>query len=503
MLDKSQGLVLGSELVTNGDFSQGSTGWTLTSSSVVNGALDCSSATSVNFAVGGITVTAGRTYLVSFTVSNYISGVILLQLGVGTNVGTPLFSGNGVWTAKIVAGAGNSEVRMQCNNSGFIGTIDNISVKLLAGNHATQATSTQRPIYGINPITGTRNLLTYTEQFDNAVWGKDSATITTDVAVAPDGTNSADKAVVTNRILWFDNSGLTGFKTQSLYVKAEAGTVFTLTAIGGQSIAGGSTVTVNLTTGTVTSGQGSSVVVTSAGNGWWRIAATASVATASGNSTYWQIGATTGIYIWGAQLELGSTATAYQKVVSQYEVTEAGVQSASYLAFDGVDDGMVTGTITPGIDKVQVFAGVRKLSDSAVAILAELSADVNSAIGSFLLAAPGSGLGNINGRIKGTLESGEFGATVSSPNTRVVTLTADIAGSSGKLRLNASDAAAFSGSLGTGNFLAYPLYIGRRGGVSLPFNGRIYSLITRFGANLTTGQITSTESWVNSKTGAY
>lgn len=37
------------------------------------------------------------------------------------------------------------------------------------------------------------NLLTYSEQFDNAAWAKVGATITADAAVAPDGTTTADK----------------------------------------------------------------------------------------------------------------------------------------------------------------------------------------------------------------------------------------------------------------------------------------------------------------------
>jgi len=45
--------------------------------------------------------------------------------------------------------------------------------------------------------------------------------------------------------------------------------------------------------------------------------------------------------------------------------------------------------------------------------------------------------------------------------------------------------------------------MGRRAGTSLPLNGQIFSLIVRFGANLTADQITSTETWVNGKTRAY
>lgn len=42
------------------------------------------------------------------------------------------------------------------------------------------------------------------------------------------------------------------------------------------------------------------------------------------------------------QVELGSTATAYQTRVSQYNVTEAGVDDCYGLTFDGVDDYMAT-----------------------------------------------------------------------------------------------------------------------------------------------------------------
>jgi len=54
---------------------------------------------------------------------------------------------------------------------------------------------------------------------------------------------------------------------------------------------------------------------------------------------------------------------------------------------------------------------------------------------------------------------------------------------------------------GTGNYLAYPLYIGRRAGTSLPFTGLIFGLITRFGPNLTGTTINVTETWVADKTG--
>ena len=57
---------------------------------------------------------------------------------------------------------------------------------------------------------------------------------------------------------------------------------------------------------------------------------------------------------------------------------------------------------------------------------------------------------------------------------------------------------------GTGNFGTYPLNIlARNNGAIYSLNGRLYSLIVRFGANLSASEISSTEAWVNGKTGAY
>ena len=379
-------------------------------------------------------------------------------------------------------------------------------------NHATQATSTQRPIYGINPITGTRNLLTYTEQFDNAVWIKGQATVSANTAIAPDGTTTADTLIEdsTNNYHSINyTAGTVGaIETYSFYAKA-SGRSWLGVQIG--SVFNAYFDISNGVLGTVSSGTAS---ISSAGNGWYRCTVTVTRAgntnnrifLGSANGTVSYLGnGTSGIYIWGAQLELGSSATAYQKVVSQYEVTEAGVQSASYLAFDGVDDGMVTGTITPGIDKVQVFAGVRKLSDAAVGTVVEFSPNLNTNSGSLWLAAPVTvGGPNYYFTSKGTIASaGASASSLAAPTTNVLTGIGDISGDVATLRVNGTQASTSSSDQGTGNFLSYPLYIGRRAGTSLPYNGRLYSMIVRFGANLTTGQITATESWVNGKTGAY
>jgi hypothetical protein len=60
-----------------------------------------------------------------------------------------------------------------------------------------------------------------------------------------------------------------------------------------------------------------------------------------------------------AQLELGSTATPYQRVAADYDITEAGVADKYGLLFDGVDDRLVTNAIDmTGTDAASIAAAV-------------------------------------------------------------------------------------------------------------------------------------------------
>ena len=490
MLDKSQGLVLGSELVTNGTFDSGTTGWVIgnTSWNASSGVMlnDGSNVgVAANFQQYSV-VTSGRTYRVTFDFSRtsgslnlWLAGSQLVQSGINTS-GTKTFTVLASVTGSIFFEAAASSVV----------SIDNISVKLLAGNHATQATSAQRPTYGINPITGTRNLLLQTEDFSNVAWVYQSATRGA-LTTAPDGTSTAQLVTFTSQfgnVRQLPVSLTSGSATSGIWIKRISGN--TQIQLRGDNTGGVQYVTnINIT------------------NDWafysasWTHDGTNNITglmlqdrNASGQGQ---------VAVWHPQFETGSTATAYQKVVSQYEVTEAGVQSVSYLAFDGVDDGMVTNTITPAIDKVQVFVGTRKLSDAAEAIIAEFS-PVASNNGSFVINSPFSGASSAARFLsRGTGSSQCIGSALASPISFVATGVGDIANDTSILRVNGSQQASNTADQGTGNFLAYPLYIGRRAGSSLPYNGRLYSLITRFGANLTDGQITATEAWVNSKVGAY
>jgi hypothetical protein len=183
-----------------------------------------------------------------------------------------------------------------------------------------------------------------------------------------------------------------------------------------------------------------------------------------------------------------------------YQVDSSG---KGYLLFDGVDDFLATTAFAANTNKMQLFAGVRKLSDAARGIVCEFSGGVSTNNGSFNLTAPDAAAANYAFTAKGTSAVTLTQAGLAAPVTNVITGLADIASPSTTLRVNGIQAGQSSATLGTGNFLSYILYIGRQGGTSNPANMRLYSLIERFGSNLSDGVVTQVEGWVNVRTGAY
>ena len=517
-LDKSRGLVLGSELV---DTANSSSTWIAFGTNTIAQDGDAVRVTFVDNQGGAyapLNQSGGTTINLTSGSFYRLTGQARINTGsANVRIGGNLSPGN----TDILAVSSTSYVDFsavfQCTGvvpniqfsglgSGEIIWIRNISVRELPGNHATQSTAASRPIYAVVPSTGRRNLLTYTEQFDNAAWIKGRVadaigpTVSANTVVAPDGTTTGDTVTI--------NLGGQFVRQDVPFASGASGTI---TVWAYAPLSGGAT-SIRITTNnasTWSTGISQSFALTS---GWNRLSLSGTLIS-SGSTCRVLIGAanadgtadatiTGTFYLWGAQLETGSTATAYQRVVSAFDVTEAGVQSLSYLSFDGVDDFLVTPTITPGIDKAQVFAGVRKLSDAATGLLAEFSP--GSGQGRFEVFAPlGAASPNYFWNSGGSIFRSVTATTFSAPTTNVLTGTGDISGDNSTLRINGAQVGQSLLDQGIGNYLAYPLYIGRRAGTSNPFNGRIYSLIVRFGANLTNTQITNTETWVNSKTGAY
>lgn len=544
VLDKSRGLVLGSELVTNGDFSNGTTGWESgsgnTTLSVVNGEAKSEVTTATSSALLYRPVafaTSNVLYKVEFDVySPGYSGAIRCSLN--DSLAADGFSFTATVTATktrvtsyLRAGPTPKLYITSTPSALSLGSIvyfDNVSVKQVQGSHLSQSTSASRPV-----LSARVNLLTYTEQFDNAAWTNlTNATVSsTSETTAPNGTMTAYK---------FTDNATSGSHRVSQAASASFAVPYTLLIrmkkatqryafihLRGYNGNNWYSIVVDLDTGLVTSSDtfgtpnGSNIITRDSISEWCSVSitstnvsggppavilGTAGSATPSfsnGFPTY--AGTGTSIYIWGADLRVtndGVNLPVYQRVNTSTDYDTTGFPY--YLRFDGTDDSMATGTITPGIDKAQVFAGVRKLSDAADGRVVQHGDPSSSDNGSLSIDAPGSSaVTRYQFASRGTVTAVPFttSAAFNAPNTSVVTGIGDISGDAARLRLNGSQVSQITTDQGAGNFLAYPLYIGRRGGTTVPFNGHLYGLIARFGANLPDATIAQTETWVAGKTG--
>ena len=390
------------------------------------------------------------------------------------------------------------------------------------GNHAIAFNdTTARP-----ELRARVNLLTYSEEFN--LWSSAGTTVSANATTAPDGTLTADKMVETATtglhyrlvgslttqvasytlsvsakaaerkwlILWYSGSG--GFEPYA-YFDLENG------VIGNKSVSAVASILPQSNgfyrcqitiTGQAISNASFVVSVSDADNN-------------NPNQTY--LGdSSKGIFVWGADLRpanIGANVPAYQRIADANTYDTSGFPL--YLRFDGIDDSMYTpaNLNLSGTDKVAVFAGVRKLSDAAVGILAELSANWNNNNNTFISAAPDAtgASGDYSAASRGTAAAvvNQFArsAITLAPVTNVVTATHDIPGDLSAIRLNgAASGTNGTGDKGSGNFGTYPLFIGARNNSSLWFNGHLHSLIIA-GSAVSAGNISATEQWVAGKTG--
>mgnify|MGYP003649819988 FL=1 len=167
------------------------------------------------------------------------------------------------------------------------------------------------------------NLLTYSEQFDNAAWSTPAApvaaTISTNSILAPDGTLTADTVNYSattahpcyQQATFAIPNGM--FITSSMYIKQSAGTSFALqcTTFNSAGVLQDGYANITFDGSGVASVAASNAYMTvssiDVGNGWYRIQATnTNQAGSAGTYARISIGQRSqvgSIYVWGAQLE--------------------------------------------------------------------------------------------------------------------------------------------------------------------------------------------------------
>ena len=196
------------------------------------------------------------------------------------------------------------------------------------------------------------NLIGYSQAFDDAVWTKSNSSITANSTTAPDGTTTADTLVEntannTHYVYASANANLfatisTGATyTASVFAKPAGRNRIRFSGDGSGANLGGD-VLFDVSTGTVVGSLPSGVTsasIVSAGNGWYRCiivsVATATVARPiafldNGTSTTYTGDGTSGVFLWGVQLEFGSTANLY------VATTPTRVYGTPTLSFSGV-----------------------------------------------------------------------------------------------------------------------------------------------------------------------
>jgi hypothetical protein len=504
VLDKSKGLALGTELIVNGNFTS-TASWSATNATftVASNEATITNTTNAEGSIRQGTTTIGVTYKVTLTVGDNNGGGAIAVGGRRVSLG-----GTGTKTFYITA-ADTSGIIIGTNTTttGTYLKVSNVSVKVIAGNHAFQATSASRPILGRHPKTGARNLVTYSSNTMDSSWSFSGTR--TGGQLDSRGTYKAVKfvgastAVPTKRA----TAQVSGPHTLTIRLKGVAGQTTSLALLLRNDTTSTNftpTGVLDTTTGVI---SGTGWTSKSVDNGYWECTFTRATGISKGDSLVIYFGSvsapdsTFGVTMDYAQLEAGSVATAFQDTTTLQDITEVGVDSVRYAYFDGIDDFLQTSSIDfTASDKMSLFVGVQKLSDATQMIYELSTSNVNN--GMFGLLRGGGASDYIQSELRGTSIAylSNTNSNLTAPANAVVTQKLDISGVTKQtLRVNSLELTS-SSNAGTGNFGNYPLYIGRRGGTSLPFTGNLYELVG-IGRITTQSEITSLEKSLASQLG--
>ena len=188
------------------------------------------------------------------------------------------------------------------------------------------------------------NLLTYSQEFDNAAWNKlldGQVTITANSTIAPDGTNTADK-IIPSAISGFHcvQQQITLSNTTasvSIYAKASENSFLQIFDALTTDY-----VNFNLTTGTVGSSDEYVGNIENVGNGWYRCIATKAFPSGNLNVRFSVVtsstatrgesftgNGTSGLFIWGAQLVTGTSAKEYFPTTDRLNVPRLDYTNSS------------------------------------------------------------------------------------------------------------------------------------------------------------------------------
>lgn len=516
LLDKRKGLERGPELLTNGDFTstaewvESGVGVAL---SAAAGELQITSGSPLGAYQQPNKFIVGRWYVVTGQIRvGSAASVSIRTVAGGSSLGTTVAESQVVTSSAFVA---VSYIFLATNTANAIylrvGTTNStaffksISVRELPGNHAYQATTTSRPT-----LSARYNLLTNTS-FAGAIAGAPGTVPTGWVfgfatgeitAVTPLGPDFAIQiAASSSRLIFTQQLTAAPNVAYSHWIDVLETTAITaINFIALTAPPSGATMTYWFNGEPITS----STIISSPGRLEMRM-----LVGSTGGSYYVRFGVgcsgnTTGIATI-ARPDVRVTGDGvglppYQRVVDASTYDTAGFPL--YLKFDGVDDSLLTADIDfSTVSSAIAVSTIRKLSDASRGIVFELGGTGYSSPGSFNQEIMWFSA-NVSTSYSGVTGNATSTYSCIAPFSAVMSSAWNLSAPLQTFRVNGVLRSTSTVAVGGGMFQKAPLFIGRRNNASVPFNGRLYSLLIR-GAATPDATIAKVERHLNSKARAY